>query len=290
MKNIFCFSFLLLFTITTYSQQLTDRIVLENEDVKVVFNKETGALSELTAKNTQWQFQKRKELGISFQLLVPLPQRRNNPVYGNKQKLKKFELSADKKTILFYWEKLLSEHGGLLNINLIGKVTLDNEGLAFIMQVNNHSPYTVEAVAYPSVGDVSRPDSSEELNCLMVGYSGMDRVSLYPIFPNWSGYFGVNNPTMIVNTVDRFILLGNNKEGFYIGCHDTSMKEMVTYNFELKPGWALAHGMYAGDYPTETEANGKAVHIELNVWHFPFVNPKENISLSPIVLKSLSHL
>jgi Domain of unknown function (DUF6259) len=297
MKITFYFSLLLLLCIHADAQLIEenlssiskkiiiDEIVLENNELKAVFNKNTGALTGVTGKTAEWQFQKRAELGISFQLLVPLPQKRNNPVFGNKQQLKKYELSPDNKTITFYWEKLISERGGLLNINLTGKVSLNDAGLSFTMQVTNGSPYMIEAVAYPAIGDLSVPDTTKELTCTSVGYAGLDRVSLSPLFPSWSGYFGIENPTMIMNTVDRYILVGTAKQGFYIGCHDTSMKEMVTYNFELKPGWALAHGMYSGDFPTEVETNGKPVHIELNIWHFPFINPKETVSLSPIILK-----
>ncbi len=260
-------------------------IVLENNDLKAVFDNETGALIELSGKANVWQFQRRSELGLSFQLLVPAPEMRNNPVYGVKQKLKKYEISADNKNITFYWEKLQSERAGSLDINITAQANLDSMGLTFNMKIENHSPYTVEAAAYPAIGDLSPPNSEESLDCMKVGYSGMDKIGIAPIFFNQIGYYGLDNPTVVVNTNDQFILVGTPSKGFYVGCHDTSLKEMLTYNFELKPGYGVAHGEWAGEYATKEETGIVAPRVEFRVWHFPFINSNETASLSPIVIK-----
>ncbi|MFA9392128.1 MAG: DUF6259 domain-containing protein [Prolixibacteraceae bacterium] len=263
-------------------------ITLENNDVKAVFDKETGALVELSGKSNDWQFQQRHELGLSFQLLVPAPDKRNNPVFGVKQKLKKYEISADKKTITFYWEKLQSERAGVLDINITGVASLDSMGIAFNMKIENHSPYTVEAAAYPAIGDLSLPNMEEKLECMSIGYSGMDKLPIAPIFYNKKGYYGVDNPTIALNTNEQFILLGTPSRGFYIGCHDISLKEMLTYNFELKPGYGLSHDDWAGEYPSKVETGEVTPHLEFRVWHFPYINPNETASLSPIVMKPYS--
>jgi len=262
-----------------------DGIVLENEDIKAVFSKKTGALLELTGKNNSWQFQKNPELGLSFQLLVPLPEKRNNPVMGIKQNLKNYKLSDDKKTLNFYWEKLQSERGGILNINVVGKIRLDSSGLSFTLQIENKSPFTVEAAAYPAIGDLNRPDTKTTLECMQVGYSGLAKSGLSPIFPNTKGYYGVNYPTLVVNMNDQFVLIGTPSNGFYFGCHDTSFKEMITFNFELKPGFGLSHGDSRGEYPTIEQSGNEIPRVELRIWHFSFVNPSESLTLSPIVIK-----
>ena len=83
-------------------------LVLQNEAVKAVFSTDNGALIGLMNKKTQWRVHDRPELGLSFQLLVPLPDRRNNPVFGDKQKLRSFDLSADGTTAHLYWHTLAS--------------------------------------------------------------------------------------------------------------------------------------------------------------------------------------
>lgn len=261
-------------------------LILEDKEIKAVFDKENGALIELSGKSNGYQIQRRPEFGISFQLLVPVPEKRNNPVLGIKQKLKKTEFSADKKSITFYWEKLQSESAGTLDISIVGKASLDSMGLRFDMQIENHSPYTVEAAAYPAVGDLSRPNLSEVLRTTNVNYSDMDRNELAPMFPNGKGYWGVDYPTQVINTNDQFILIGTDSKGFYVGNHDTSQKEMITYNFELKPGWDYSQSIGYGSIPKAAKVGqNKSVHTELRVWHFPYINPSETATLSPIVFK-----
>ena len=57
-------------------------VVLEDGKLKAVINAENGALIELRDKATGWDVISRGEYGLSFRLLVPLPDRRNNPVEG----------------------------------------------------------------------------------------------------------------------------------------------------------------------------------------------------------------
>jgi hypothetical protein len=75
-------------------------------------------------------------------------------------------------------------------------------------------------------------------------------------------------------------------KGFYVGNHDTSQKEMITYNFELKPGWDYSQSIGYGSIPKEGKVGQNIpVHTELRVWHFPYINPSETATLSPIVFK-----
>jgi len=132
-------------------------ITLENDLIKATFSKDTGVLLEMESKKTGWKIQRRPELALSFRLIVPLPNRRNNPVLGEKQKLTKFRKSENGKQVIFLWDSLQSEYGGKLNISVKGVVTLDNAGLTFEGEIENRSPYVVESVSYPCVGDVSIP-------------------------------------------------------------------------------------------------------------------------------------
>src|SRR5262245_16647680 len=66
-------------------------LMLEDEDLRATFDPKNGALTTLVNKRTGWKVQRRPELGLSFRLLVPLPDQRNNPVNGERQKLAKVE-------------------------------------------------------------------------------------------------------------------------------------------------------------------------------------------------------
>ena len=59
------------------------QIVLENSTLRALFNRESGFLVNLISKRTGWEVQRRAELGRSFQMHIPLTDRRNNLVLGN---------------------------------------------------------------------------------------------------------------------------------------------------------------------------------------------------------------
>jgi len=71
------------------------------------------------------------------------------------------------------------------------------------MQIANHSSYTVEAVAYPAIGDLSRPGATDKVQVSKVGYAGLETTSIAPVFPNSKGYYGVDNPTLVVITENQ---------------------------------------------------------------------------------------
>jgi hypothetical protein len=80
MKNlVFAFMFFLVScqskteTKKTDTYQYPNGIVLENENLKAIFDTNNGALLSFTSKLTGWHIQKRPELALSFELLMPLP-------------------------------------------------------------------------------------------------------------------------------------------------------------------------------------------------------------------------
>jgi len=257
-------------------------LVLENEQLKVIFDNKTGALLSLTNKKTGWHIQKRPELALSFELLVPAPEKRNNPVLGSKQKLASAVVSNDKKTITFTWKNLESERSGLLDITLVGKVKIDSSGLSFNMEVENQSPYLIEAIAWPALGDVSAADKNKSLNLVQNSYDHINTDEIYPYFWNQVGYWGVDYPTKIHGTTESLHnLLAQDDQGLYIGIHDISCKERVEIAFQLKPGAGLGDG-WGGNYPDSIES-GIVSRVEMKLWHMSFVNPGEKYALSSVV-------
>ena len=292
MKNIYCLLLFLFICQISWGQAddiADNNIILENNTLKALFSKDNGALIELINKSTNWHIQNRKELGISFNMVVPMTKKRNNPVYGIKQQLSSCKLFQDKNTVIFTWNNVKSEYGGILNIKLEATVSLASNGLTFSMKAINNSPYTIEALSYPAIGDLANPNliNPEKLECMNVGYAGLDKTTLYPTFPNRRGYYGDYFPTMNFITIPQlFMLVGTNNQGLYMECQDTSLKEMISWTFELKPGWStsyMAGCNGTGVVPQENEIGNKQVHIECNVWHFPYIKPRETYTLSPIV-------
>ncbi len=257
--------------------------ILENDLLRAEFDPKSGALVALTSRASGWPIHRRPELGRSFRLLVPLPDRRNNPVYGEKQAPPRADYDPAAQRLTFTWDGLVSEHGGKLDLAFSQTITLTPEGLAFTAELTNRSPHVVEAVGLACLGDLSLPPGSDHLDRLTPGYCGADRASIFPKFASSGGYFGFDHPIQLVAAP---VLLDSGREGLYVGCHDTSLRHLALPTFELKPGWdqpdSIPYG--TGAVPKTEAISGHPVHVEFYVTYFPYVNPGESMTLAPLVL------
>src|SRR3954452_25462985 len=100
-------------------------VILENETLRLEFDPTNGALTRLVAVETGWEILSRPHLGLSFRLLVPLNSQRDNPVYGEKQKVTHTEQTNN--SVTFTWGLVTSEHGGTHNIKLTLQITLEQK-------------------------------------------------------------------------------------------------------------------------------------------------------------------
>ena len=132
--------------VPTLDEQTIIPVILEDDALKVVFDKNSGRLVSLVSKKTGWQIERRGFLSRSFRLAVPVPGRRDNCVYGERQKPCTAQISNDHKKVVFTWDKMSSECDKNMDIKFSGTAELTDNGLQFTPQVDNNSPYTVEAV------------------------------------------------------------------------------------------------------------------------------------------------
>ncbi len=216
-----------------------------------------------------------------------MPGRRDNCVYGERQPSCKVEISNDNKKIVFTWNKLMSDCDKELDIKFVGIVELTDAGLQFTAKVVNNSPYTVETVYWPYLGDINVPKTQNILNWMCFEYGGgLEKGPIFPYFRNHIGYYGVDYPIQTYKTqFSHFGLLGNDNEGMYVGYNDTTDEHLVNFTFELKPGYEYSDNTQDGTVPQTDSIGGKPVHIEYSCVHFAYVNPKESETLKPIILQ-----
>jgi len=258
-------------------------IIMEDDNIKVVFDKNSGRLVSLLNKKTSWQVQRRGYLSRSFRLAVPVPGGRDNCVYGERQATCNLKILNDNKKLVFTWDKLVSNCDKALDIRFSGIVELTDAGLQFTAQIDNNSPYTVEAVYWPYLGDLNVPKTQSSLKWMNTG--GLNQ-SIYPFFSNHKGYYGVDYPIQLYDT--RFIhfgLLGNDYEGMYICYNDTTDKHLVNFTFELKPGFEHSRSTNFGTVPKADSISGKPAKIEFSCVHFAYINPKETEILKPVIFR-----
>jgi Domain of unknown function (DUF6259) len=254
-------------------------IVLENQRMRIAFDDKTGALIELRDKVSNWNIQGQPALGESFRMFVPTPGRDYNPILGARNKLSSSQRSPDGKELELTWSGLVSEYAGSLDITLRCSVGMNESAISFTATVSNQSPYTVDTVSWPILGALNPPDGETSLKHEDIRWATLYRASISPEFQNEFGYWGTNYPMSTVSS--RFVMISAPKQGLYIGNHNLSQQEIVTYFFQLKPGY---EGSLHKLGPATSEVSGHPVRRTMEVVHFPFVESGQSAPLSEIVI------
>ena len=261
-------------------------VTLEDNQTLAAFDSDSGALTRLVDKQSHWVIERRPELGVSFRLFAPLPERRYNPVFGQKQHAAEIKKVSDKE-IKIRWQDLLSENGGKLPMSFAADITLSNGVLAFAATLQNDSPLTVETIDYPYFGDLNAPGRDSFLEARTPrDNQGTDTQpdELYPHFRNEKGYWGVDWPTKMLEAQpsSAFCLLQAPGQGICVDAATAKLPYRLFYMFEQHPGVisAATSLVPSGDY-----ISGFPVHLEFHPCHFVFAKPHSTTELVPIILR-----
>jgi len=262
------------------------QVVLADHKVLVAFDSGSGALTRLEDKTTHWVIERRPKLGVSFRLFAPLPDRRWNPVFGQRQKAVEVKKFSDRE-IRLQWKNPVSYSDGILPMTLTAIVTLTNGVLTFNATLENDSPLTVETIDYPYFGDFNPPsrDTAKMVAQTMRGGNPDDLLSdeIYPHFGNEKGYWGDFWPTKTLESDHSlFCLIQAPDEGLYVEVGAAKSPYRLQYTFEQHPGVVSS---ITQSVPKEDEIGGTPVHLEFRTCHFIFQKPHSTLKLAPIVLR-----
>lgn len=244
---------------------------LENKNMKAVFDVSNGSLVHLENKQTRWKVISREQLGQSFEILVPLKEKRFHVVKGVEQT--KPEVNASPEKIVFTWKSLQSDFvEGNLDITFEGTVALTDEGLEYGGALKNNSSYEIEYVSWPYFGEVSVPDKKQRF----VFEHRSDTRELFPMFFNEQGYWGVDYPTQICMLPENSLLLiRNDEQGIYVGSKQAVPSEMLIGSFELIPGYEIQN-------PLTDEMDGEMVRIQFKANHVVYTKANNSAALVPV--------
>ena len=258
-------------------------VTIENDDVRLSFDAVSGALVEFVNKHTGWNIQKSPQLGQSFRVFAPTPDRSYNPVLGARNHVASIEKSTDGRSLTIVWKSLASEYRGTLDITLTGTVTLDGPNSDFDMEIKNNAGWTVTTVDWPIIGSFNPPSVSTPLQRFQPEYGTASKASLSPSFDDERGYFGTNYPIQMGQSMGlaRYNLVLAGDQGLYLGTHDLAFDEITRYTFELKPGFSDS---FDARVPQSSDVNGHPVRIVASLEHFPFVPSGSSMKLARIVL------
>jgi hypothetical protein len=283
-----------------------DDVTLEDKSMSVTFDSSSGALTRMVDKSTQWVMERRPELGVSFRLFAPLPDRRWNPVYGQKQHAQVTKISDNE--VQLKWSNLVSENGGVLPMTFSADVTLNNGVLTFKPTLQNDSDLTVETIDYPYFGDFNPPSRQSSLEVLTLKGGDLNNVQdeqVYPHFGNHKGYWGVFYPTKTMNASENpgddwespFCLLQGPDEGLYVQMDGAKSPYRLEYTFEQHPGVLSGitqlvppvdeipgkDALWGTDENAETSMT--PVFLVFRTCHFVFASGHSTTQLAPVMLR-----
>ncbi|HVU35130.1 MAG TPA: DUF6259 domain-containing protein [Opitutaceae bacterium] len=257
-------------------------VVLSDARLTATFDSDTGALIRLESKPTHWVIERRPELGISFRLHAPLPNRRDNFVLGQKQHAAGVTRVSGHE-VRIRWSDLKSEHGGVLPMTFTATVTLQDGALRFAGTLENNSDLTVETVDYPYFGDLNAPGRDVPLAARTMWYGNLQSDPVYPDFTNEKGYWGVFYPTKTFESNrSLFCLIQAPTEGLYVEMENATQPYLLQYTFEQHPG---VENSIDSAVPRQDALSGLPVHLEFRTCHFLFAHPHTTTTLVPVVVQ-----
>lgn len=262
-------------------------IVVDNDHLRLGFDARTGALSHLEAVQTGWRALARPELALSYQLLMPLAGRRNNPVLGEHQTLSDATVDETHHTLHLTWEDVVSECGGRHDVRLSQAVNLKGPQVVFELTIENRSGQTVESVHFPYLGDVATPPDEGALSAFLYRYGTAQEWRLRPHFDKRLGFCMVERPTQYGVASNGgaptapFVLLRSSAQGVLVRVGSSS-SDPVMWNTELYPGYRDAIDERV---PDGLDIAGTPIAVRFAAVHLPFIQPGETRTLTPIVVE-----
>lgn len=210
----------------------TGRHVLENEDLLVAIDQETGCVERIESKDGAWKLR-----GGGMRLHVPAPERRYNFVTEKDASRPAIDLEDDQAAIT--WREFENKRLGKLDIEVKEWVRLTGKRVEFRYEIRNHSHAVIESYTYPRLRSLRPPAGEHHMNQLSWGYSSMDSVRMWPEFQNRVGYYGFDYPAQLrdVGAQVQFCLVASDSRGIYLGYHDTAQKQVVQLCFFVEPGY-----------------------------------------------------
>lgn len=265
-----------------------ETIILDAKSLKLTFSKQNGALVGMEAGETGWVIHRREELGLSWRLLVPVNEElRDNPVYGEKQTLSSWERTQD--GLRFVWDGVESERAGHLSIKIVVEVRVEGEQAVWYTRVENQSPYIVESVYSPYVGDLTHPEGCDWFKGFIYNYATAQEWDIYPTFSTHEGDHSTDFPTKFPlgsagagAPCSPYFLMHDKAQGLYVGAK-AHTADLVVWHLELRPGYDSA---IDARVPDQDEIAGKPVHIRFAPVHMCYLQPGESQDLTPIALQA----
>lgn len=261
-------------------------MILENQAIRIEFAQETGVMTSILHKKTNWNLISQPALASIWKLLVPVERHRNNKIYAQDQILSGIE-EISSESLKLVWNGLRGNHSGILDIKVELLVSLHDDEVHFQMNIDNQSPYIIEEAWLPCIGGVRQPTGQFPFTSASVDMCGGFHITtMGDGFPQTCGYWGTDYPTFIKTYGSEvaqfpFVLLTNDQVGIYMGMHTTE-QDIVSFVHELRPGYTDSKHCRI---PTTDTLSGHPAGYVIGTALLPFVQPNTKKDLSTSVLR-----
>ncbi|MCL2838227.1 MAG: DUF6259 domain-containing protein [Oscillospiraceae bacterium] len=254
-------------------------ISFENANTGYSFELSSGRLLNVYSKTTGWNMIKRPEFAQSFVMMIPLDGRRNNLVEGGTPT----SVNITDTSVEFVYDTVTSKFGGEHPIKVVTKFEIDEEIGTFGFEADNQSDLIIEDVRYPIIDDFTKPEDEKEINQLWLGYSNLEKQTIYPRIKNL-GYWGTDSPTQFSEPApySMFHMLAGEKQGVYIGAGEKST-DVIAWKIQLFPGYDSS---ITQNVPEADEISGHPRHLCITAAQLPYIMPKTSRRLVPIVIRT----
>lgn len=234
-------------------------VTLENKFWLATFDSNSGALTKLENKSLHWNIEQQSELGASFQLNALSPDRKDNYIFGRKQRAVSVQkLSANQ--VRLQWKDLQSEHGEVLPITLTGTVSLTNDALTFSATVENNSSALIATLDFPYFGDLNPPSKNEPLTSEHMWYGNLQSQD-------------ISRGPIVMSRQSLFCLIQATNMGIYVEMHDPTQPYLINFGFEPRRA---------------SKSPELPAHTEFHARHFTYVHPHTTVQCVPVVLRGFS--
>ena len=259
--------------------------IMENQNFKIVVDKNNGAISSFVVKQNNSDLISEKRLISNFRICLQTDNDLSNYIDGIEQKAK--FVTKDGNTIAVVVSGMTSPKG-TYPIDLTYWIKMEDDYVSFKAKLTNHSKYQVAEFWFPRIGGM-KEFGNKEAKLAVPGYSNdcQNNIELFKNFPGrrrfgaeaaeWSTDYP-GGGQMCMPWLD--IYDAKNNVGLYLGYHDTICR-FSTWHMYLTPDLTD----YSGKWLTEDQSGGKPVGITLSHVFYPFIHSGETLNSGEFIVR-----
>ena len=258
-------------------------VTLENQNFKIVVDKENGALSSFVIKKNHCDLTGEKRLMANFRICLQSHNDLDNYIDGIKQTAKSVTEEGNTITVVISGMESLN---GTYPISLTYWITLEDDYVSFKAKLTNDAKDAISEFWFPRIGGV-KDFGNRDAKLATPGYN-VDCLNNIALFRNFPGAKGLGSEAaewssdypggMCMPWWD--IYDQTDDLGLYLGYHDTTCR-FSTWHMYLWPD----RSDNSGSWLTDEQAGEEPVGIVFSHVFYPFIHSGETFESGDFIVR-----